>query len=104
MVFSYFVWNVRKRHDYCNSQTYSTDVIDVWFFFLTLAASDLVLLCVTCCKAWIKFTFEFDISAQNDTLCKLVTFLLYVSGVLSAWTLVAMTAPKSCLCPVSASR
>ena len=64
-------------------------------FFLTLAASDIVLLYITCFKAWIKYTFEFDLSAQNDTLCKLVIFLLYVSGVLSAWALVAMTAQRA---------
>ena len=64
-------------------------------FFLTLAASDLVLLCVTCFKVWIKLIFGFDLSAHNDALCKLVTFLIYVSGVLSAWTLVAMTAQRA---------
>ena len=64
-------------------------------FFLTLAASDLVLLYVTCFRAWIKFAFEFEMSAQNDTLCKLVVFLIYISGVLSAWTLVAMTAQRA---------
>ena len=60
-------------------------------FFITLAASDLVLLSVTCLQSWIRLIFDFDIAAQNDALCKLVLFLLYVSGVLSAWTLVAMT-------------
>ena len=64
-------------------------------FFLTLAASDLMSLCVTCCKVWIRIVFHFNISAQNGTLCKLVLFLLYVSGVLSAWTLVAMTAQRA---------
>ena len=64
-------------------------------FFLTLAASDLVLLYVTCFRSWIKFTFEFDISVQHDALCKLDVFLIYVSGVLSAWTLVAMTAQRA---------
>ena len=54
-----------------------------------------MLLYITCFKAWIKFTFKFDLSAQNDTLCKLVIFLLYVSGVLSAWTLVALTAQRA---------
>ena len=64
-------------------------------FFLTLAASDLVLLCVTCFKVWIDLVFDFNLSAQNNTLCKLVMFLIYVSGVLSAWTLVAMTAQRA---------
>ena len=64
-------------------------------FFLTLAASDLVLLYVTCFKGWILFTFEFDISAQHGALCKLDVFFIYLSGVLSAWTLVAMTAQRA---------
>ena len=64
-------------------------------FFITLAVSDVVLLCVTCFKAWIQFTFGFNLTAQNDALCKLILFLLYVSGVLSAWTLVAMTAQRA---------
>ena len=64
-------------------------------FFLTLAASDLVSLCVTCFRAWLRLLFYFDLAAQNDTLCKLGLFLLYVSGVLSAWTLVAMTAQRA---------
>ena len=64
-------------------------------FFLALAASDLVLLCVTCCKIWIYLVFDFNISTQSNTLCKLVIFFIYVSGVLSAWTLVAMTAQRA---------
>ena len=64
-------------------------------FFLTLAASDLNLICVTCFKAWISLVFKVSISARNDTLCKLSLFLIYVSGVLSAWTLVAMTAQRA---------
>ena len=73
----------------------STLTSPISVFFLTLAASDLMLICVTCCKAWIQLTFDFDISVQNSTLCKLVMFLLYVSGVLSAWTLVAMTTQRA---------
>ena len=64
-------------------------------FFLTLAASDLNSICVTCLKTWIMLIFDFNISAQNDALCKLVLFLIYVSGVLSAWTPVAMTAQRA---------
>ena len=64
-------------------------------FFLSLAASDLMLICVSCFTSWIKLLFDLDISAQNSALCKLVLFLLYVSGVQSAWTLVAMTAQRA---------
>ena len=64
-------------------------------FFLTLAASDLVSLCVTCFKVWLMLVFHFNLSSQNDALCKLVLFLIYVSGVLSAWTLVTMTVQRA---------
>ena len=64
-------------------------------FFLNLAASDLVFIYVTCFRSWIKFTFEFNISVKHDALCKLDVFIMYVSGVLSAWTLVAKTAQRS---------
>ena len=64
-------------------------------FFLTLAASDLMLLYVTCFRSWMQITFEVNISVQHDALCKLDLFLLYVLGVLSAWTLVAMTAQRA---------
>ena len=64
-------------------------------FFLTMAASDQVAIFVTCLKGWIYFVFHFDLSDQGDTLCKLIYFFLYVSGVLSAWTLVAMTAQRA---------
>ena len=64
-------------------------------FFLTLAASDLVLIYITCFKSWIRFTFGFDIYTVHDALCKLGLFLIYVSGVLSAWTLVAMTVQRA---------
>ena len=64
-------------------------------FFLILAVSDLVSLFVTCFKSWIKYVFGFDLTAQKDALCKLILFLLYISGVLSAWTLVAMTVQRT---------
>ena len=64
-------------------------------FFLTLAASELVLLYVTCFRSLIYLTFNVDVSVHHDALCKLDLFLLYVSGVLSAWTLVAMTVQRA---------
>ena len=64
-------------------------------FFLTLAASDLVLLCATCFTGWINIVFQINITALNNVLCKLVLFLIYVSGVMSAWTLVAMTVQRA---------
>ena len=64
-------------------------------FFIVLAVADLMLLYSNCFKAWLSFVFSFNLSRQNNVLCKLFIFTLYVSGVLSAWTLVAMTAQRA---------
>ena len=64
-------------------------------FFIVLAMSDLGLLYSNCFISWIFAVFNFNIAAQNSVLCKIYVFTLYVSGVLSAWTLVAMTAQRA---------
>ena len=64
-------------------------------FFVTLASSDLMSIFVSCLLVWIGLIFDFDLAALNDAFCKLVIFFLYVSGVLSAWTLVAITAQRA---------
>ena len=64
-------------------------------FFIVLALADLTLLYSNCFVAWIYFTFHFDIATINHVSCKLVMLLSYVSGVLSAWTLVAMTVQRA---------
>ena len=64
-------------------------------FFIVLALADLTLLYSNCFIGWIYFTFHFNIATLSHVSCKLVMFLSYVSGVLSAWTLVAMTAQRA---------
>ena len=64
-------------------------------FFIVLAVADLVLLYTNCFVAWTFLAFRFHIGRQSSLLCKLLYFLLYTSGVLSAWTLVAMTAQRA---------
>ena len=64
-------------------------------FFIVLALADLTLLYSNCFIAWIYFIFRVSIHTLSDVSCKLVMFLSYVSGVLSAWTLVAMTAQRA---------
>ena len=64
-------------------------------FFIVLAVSDLGLLYSNCFTDWIFFVFNFSIAAQNSVLCKIYFFTLYLSGCLSAWTLVAMTGQRA---------
>ena len=64
-------------------------------FFIVLAVADLMLLYTNCFDAWLRYVFGFRISDQHDVLCKLLVFMIYVSGVLSAWTLVAMTVQRA---------
>ena len=64
-------------------------------FFVVLAVSDLGLLYSNCFTDWIFLVFNVNIAAQNSVLCKIYFFTLYVSGVLSAWTLVAVTAQRA---------
>ena len=64
-------------------------------FFIVLAVSDLGLLYSNCFTSWIFLTFNFNIFTQNSVLCKICFFTPYVSGCLSAWTLVAVTAQRA---------
>ena len=64
-------------------------------FFIVLALADLTLLYSKCFPDWVYSTFHFDMFGLSKVSCKLLYFLLYVSGVLSAWTLVAMTAQRA---------
>ena len=64
-------------------------------FFMTLAVADLLLLYSNCFQAWVNRVLHFSIINHNDTTCKIVMFMVYVSGVLSAWTLVAMTVQRA---------
>ena len=73
----------------------TTQTSPLSIFFLVLALADLTLLYSNCFIAWIYHTFHFGIIQINNVSCKLLSFLVYVSGVLSAWTLVAMTAQRA---------
>ena len=64
-------------------------------FFITLAVADTLLLYSNCFTAWLYITFHYSTSRLSSVVCKIHTFLIYVSGVLSAWTLVAMTAQRA---------
>ena len=64
-------------------------------FFLLLALADLLLLYSNCLQGWVASAFRFSLMNYSNTTCKLLMFLVYVSGVLSAWTLVAMTVQRA---------
>ena len=64
-------------------------------FFIVLAMSDLLLLYSNCLPGWVRLVSHFDLKRYSNATCKLVIFLVYVSGVLSAWTLVAMTVQRA---------
>ena len=76
-----------------HKHTISTSPLSV--YFIVLAVADLVVLYSSCFVAWVIYVFDFNISAQSNVLCKIYYFTLYVSGCLSAWTLVAMTAQRA---------
>ena len=64
-------------------------------YFVTLAGSDLLSLGVNVFSQWVYYAFHVDLMTLHTLACKLVGWLIYVSGVLSAWTLVAMTAQRA---------
>ena len=64
-------------------------------FFTVLAVSDLLLLYSNCFPTWLNKMSYFNIRNYHAVLCKLFNFCVYVSGVLSAWTLVVMTVQRA---------
>ena len=64
-------------------------------YFVTLAGSDLLALFVNAFNQWVYYAFDIDLMSLHTLACKLFVWLMYVSGVLSAWTLVAMTAQRA---------
>ena len=64
-------------------------------FFVVLALADLVLLYFNCFPSLVHRTVGVHLNKQSSLLCKLFQFCVYTSGVLSAWTLVAMTAQRA---------
>ena len=64
-------------------------------YFVTLAGSDMTLIGVNALNQWVYHTFDTDISSLHTLVCKLFGWLMFVSGSLSAWILVAMTAQRT---------
>ena len=64
-------------------------------YFITLAGSDLLSLVVNAFNQWVFYAFDVDIMSLHTLACKMVGWLMYVSGVLSAWVLVAMTVQRA---------
>ena len=64
-------------------------------YFVALAGSDLLLVGVNALNLWIYYTFDIDVSSLHTFACKLVGWLVFVGGQLSAWILVAMTAQRA---------
>ncbi|KAL8590285.1 hypothetical protein ACOMHN_006401 [Nucella lapillus] len=60
-------------------------------FFAALAVSDLVLLYTGLLRRWLFSMGMGDVRNLHDAVCKLHLFLVYLSGMTSAWFLVAMT-------------
>ena len=65
------------------------------FYFIILAVSDLGLLYTNCFRDLIVLLFDFNIARQSSLFCKVDTFIVYVSSVMSPWTLVAMTVQRA---------
>ena len=64
-------------------------------YFITLAGSDLLSLFVNTLNKWMYYTFDTAIITFHTLSCKIVVWLIYVTGVLSAWILVAMTVQRA---------
>jgi hypothetical protein len=61
------------------------------FYFIALAASDLLVLYTGLLRQWIYYTFNFDVRHLGTAGCKLHTWLVYFSLHFSSWILVAVT-------------
>ena len=64
-------------------------------YFVTLAGSDLLSLGVNAFNQRVYYAFDVDLMSLHNIACKVVSWLIYVGGVLSAWILVAMTAQRA---------
>ena len=64
-------------------------------YFVTLACSDLMSLIVNIVNHWVYYSFDTDLLSLHSLTCKVIGWLIYVTGVLSAWILVAMTAQRT---------
>ncbi|XP_060082759.1 mu-type opioid receptor-like [Ylistrum balloti] len=66
-------------------------------YLVVLACSDLVVLYTGLLRRWIFATFQDDIRTHTSGMCKIHTWLVYVSLDFSAWILVAVTADRVAL-------
>ncbi|XP_069138304.1 cysteinyl leukotriene receptor 2-like [Argopecten irradians] len=66
-------------------------------YLIVLACSDLVVLYTGLLRTWISATFQDDIRTHTSGICKIHTWLVYVSLDFSAWILVAVTAERVAL-------
>ncbi|XP_033749147.1 mu-type opioid receptor-like [Pecten maximus] len=66
-------------------------------YLVVLACSDLVVLYTGLLRTWISATFQNDIRTHTSGICKIHTWLVYVSLDFSAWILVAVTAERVAL-------
>ena len=64
-------------------------------YFVILAGSDLLSLCVNAFNQWVYYAFDIDFMSLHTLACRVVGWLAYVCGVLSTWILVAMTAQRA---------
>ena len=64
-------------------------------YFIILAGSDLMSLIVSAANQWVYYMFDIDVTSLNSFACKLIVWAGYVTGVLSAWILVAMTVQRA---------
>ena len=68
-------------------------------YFRALAVSDLCLLYSGLLRNWIKYFFQLEIRDTHSAVCKLHIWVVYATGMISAWLLVAVTSQRA-LCVV----
>lgn len=61
------------------------------FYLTVLAVLHLLALYVGLCRAWLKFSFGFDIGIETDIFCRFFTFIINFLLNMSVWVLVAVT-------------
>ncbi|XP_025083470.1 probable G-protein coupled receptor 139 [Pomacea canaliculata] len=64
-------------------------------YLIALAVSDLLLLYFGLLRLWLYFEFGFDFMSVSSFVCKLCKWVVYMSGAMSAWFLVAVTLQRT---------
>ena len=64
-------------------------------YFTALAVSDLLFIYTVVMRMFISTIFSYDYFTISTAVCKIGVFLLYVTGVTSAWMLVTMTMQRA---------